>query len=191
MSADEHEARTDAGNQDGLSLAVVPTAALTAADRAEIVALCNRAFAHDRFTTLFDYVTASMHVLATVEGALVGHACWALRWLEPEGLPPLRTAYVDAVATEPAFQGRGIGSAVMQRLAREAAGCKLQALSTDAAAGFYERLGWERWRGPTAGRTPRGLQPTDDLILIRRTATTPPLDLSSRLTADDRGGTPW
>lgn len=96
-----------------------------------------------------------------------------------------------AVATEPACQGRGIGSAVMQQLAQAAAGCQLQALSTDNAAGFYERLGWERWRGPTAGRTPRGLQLTDDLVLIRRTATTPALDLSSRLTADDRGGTPW
>lgn len=188
------EASAEAGHRGALSLAVLPTAALTTAARAAIVALCNRAFAHDPnhdFDTLFDYVTASKHVLASFDETLVAHACWAYRWLEPQGLPPLRTAYVDAVATQPAYHRRGIGSAVMQRLAQEAAECQLQALSTDNAAGFYERLGWERWCGPTAGRTPLGLQPTTDLVLIRRTATTPPLDRTALLIADDRGGSPW
>jgi aminoglycoside 2'-N-acetyltransferase I len=189
------EPSTAAGRRDNLSVVVVPTAALDAATRAAIIALCNRAFAHDPahdFTTLFDFVTGSMHVLAYEGDVLVAHACWADRWIQPEGLPPLRTAYVDAVATQPARQGRGIGAAVMERLAREAAGYQLQALSTDSAAGFYERLGWERWQGPTAGRTPEGLRPTPDVVvLIRRTATTPTLDLTARLIADDRGGQPW
>ena len=184
-----------AGRRDDLSVVVLPTAALTAATREAIVALCTRAFAHDSthdFTTLFDFVIDSMHVLAREHDLLVGHACWAIRWLQPEGLPPLRTAYVDAVATEPACQGRGIGTAVMQRFAQEAAGCQLNALSSEQAVGFYERLGWERWRGPTAVRTPQGLQPTpDDIVLIRRTPTTPALDLTTRLIADDRGGPPW
>ena len=183
-----------AGHRDDLRVVVLPTAALNAATRGAIVALCNRAFAHDSshdFTTLFDFVTDSMHVLAREGEVLVGHACWKTRWLEPEGLPPLRTAYVDAVATEPARQGRGIGSAVMRRLAQEAEDCQLQALSTDEAAGFYEHLGWERWRGQTAGRTAEGLQTTDDIVLIRRTPTTPPLDLTTRLIADERGGSPW
>lgn len=184
------DARADA-NLTALSLVVLPTEALSDATRAAIVALCIRAFAHDRHTALFDYVTHSLHVLASLDGALVGHACWAMRWLEPAGLQPLRTAYVDAVATEPDYQRRGIGSAVMQRLAQEAAACQLQALSTDNAAGFYERLGWERWQGPTAGRSPRGLHPTDDLVLIRRTTTTPALDSTALLIADDRGGSPW
>jgi GNAT superfamily N-acetyltransferase len=160
-----------------------------------IVALCNRAFAHDPahdFTNLFDFVTDSMHLLASEAGELVGHACWAERRLQPEGLPPLRTAYVDAVATEPARQGRGIGSAVMDRFACEAEGYELQALSTDSAVGFYERLGWECWQGPTAARTPEGLRPTpDDIALVRRTATTHALDLTARLIANDRGGSPW
>jgi len=184
-----------AGHRDDLRMTVVPTAALGAATREAIVALCNRAFAHDPtqdFTTLFDFVTDSMHVLAFANDVLVAHACWATRRLQPEGHPPLRTAYVDAVATEPALQGRGIGSAVMRRFAQEAEDCQMQALSTDSAAGFYERLGWERWRGPTAGRTLQGLQPTpDDFVLIRRTPTTPALDPATRLIADDRGGHPW
>jgi aminoglycoside 2'-N-acetyltransferase I len=185
------EMNAESGGQNALDLAIVPTAALTAATRAEIIAMCNRAFGDDRFTSFFDYVTDSMHVLGTMDGALVGHACWTERRLQPEGLSPLRTAYVDAVAMEPGYQGRGIGSAVMRRLARETAACQLQALSTDDAAGFYERLGWERWRGPTAGHTPQGLQATNDLVLIHRTSTTPALDLTTLLIADDRGGQPW
>ena len=183
-----------AGRRDDLSLVVLPTAALTAATRAEIVALGARAFAHNPtvdFTSLFTFVTASLHVLACDGDSLVGHACWTGRWLQPEGLPPLHTAYVDAVATEPAHQGRGIGAAVMHRFAREATGYQLQALSSTQEAGFYERLGWERWRGPLAVRTAQGLQPTpDDTVLIRRTVTTPALDLTTRLIADDRGGQP-
>src|SRR5712692_2628203 len=117
-----------AGRRDDLSVVVLPTAALTSSPRAEIVALCSRAFAQDPshdFTTLFDFVTVSMHVLARENDVLVAHACWAGRWLQPEGLPPLHTAYVDAVATEPARQGRGIGSSVMHRFAQEAAEYKL------------------------------------------------------------------
>jgi aminoglycoside 2'-N-acetyltransferase I len=181
--------------RNSLKIVVLPTAALTAPTREQIIALCNRAFAHDPahdFTTLFEFVSDSMNLLAYADDVLVGHACWADRRLEPEGLPRLRTAYVDAVATEPARQGRGIGAAVMERFAREAAGYQLQALSTDSAAGFYQQLGWERWQGPTAACTLAGLRPTpDDIVLIRRTATTPALDLTSRLIADDRGGQPW
>jgi aminoglycoside 2'-N-acetyltransferase I len=80
----------------------------------------------------------------------------------------------------------------MQHFARAAEDCQLQALSTDSAVGFNERLGWERWRGPLAAHTPRGLTPTpDDIVLIRSTPTTPALDLTSRLIAHDRGEHPW
>ena len=123
---------------------------------------------------------------------LVSHACFASRWLEAEGLPPLRTAYVDAVATEPALQGRGLGAAVMRRFAVEAAGYDLNALASERAVGFYERLGWERWKGPTAVRKPEGLEPTpEDTVLILRTPSTPALDLTARLIADERAEHPW
>src|SRR4051812_2001208 len=95
-----------------LALSVAPTRALSPAMKTTIVSLCSRAFGRD-FGNLFDFVTASMHVLAHQDHVLFGHACWTMRWLEPEGFGPLETAYVDAVATEPEFQGCGIGSAVI------------------------------------------------------------------------------
>jgi aminoglycoside 2'-N-acetyltransferase I len=192
------EMRAIAGAPDHLRIEVISTRALTAAMRAAISALCNRAFAHvdgvHDFATLFAFVTDSRHVLASEGDTLVGHACWEVRRIQPKGLSPLRTAYVDAVATEPARQGRGIGSAVMRRFAAEAADCQLHALATDSAPGFYERLGWERWRGPLAARTPRGLEPTPvdgDIVLIHGTPTTPALDLTARLIAHDRPHHPW
>jgi aminoglycoside 2'-N-acetyltransferase I len=178
-----------------LEITVVPTVALTAQMQQAIIDVCNRAFAdqpgHD-FTNLFDFVTDSMHVIASRDGVIVGHACWATRLLEPVGAPPLRTAYVDAVATEPELQGRGVGTAVMERFAGEAAGYELNALSTDDAVPFYEKLGWERWLGPAAARTPQELTPTpNDIVMILRTPSTPALDLTARIIADYRGGQPW
>lgn len=174
----------------GLAHSLLPTARLDRATRALIVALCNRAFAQD-FASLFDFVTDSIHVLAHREGTLIGHACWATRWIEPEGHAPLRTAYVDAVATEPEWQGRGVGSAVIRRLIAEIRGYDLGALSTPRVS-FYARLGWERWHGSTAMRTGAGLVPTpDDTVMILRTATTPPLDTTTLLIADERAGQAW
>jgi aminoglycoside 2'-N-acetyltransferase I len=178
------------GEISNLALSLVPTRDLPQATKEAIVALCSRAFAQD-FGNLFDFVTDSMHILAQRDGALVSHACWAMRHVEPEGVGPLRTAYVDAVATEPTLHGQGIGSAVITRLNAEIQGYALGGLSTPRVS-FYERLGWERWHGPTAVRAATGLIPTpDDTVMIFRTPLTPPLDKTSLLIADWRNGQPW
>ena len=59
---------------------------------------------------------------------------------------------------------------------------------------FYERLGWETWPGPLAVRTAEGPVPTPEeegYVMIRRTPSTPPLDLGSVLTCDLRPGDVW
>ena len=60
----------------------------------------------------------------------------------------MRTAYVEAVATAPGHQRKGLATAVLQRLVDVVAAdpsWQLAALSPSDAA-FYERLGWELWR---------------------------------------------
>jgi GNAT superfamily N-acetyltransferase len=175
---------------DSLALRVVTTPQLDAAERNAIVDLCTRAFGFD-FSSLFHYVQLVDHVMAYRDGVLVGHAIWSTRWLQPEGLAPLRTTYVDAVATDPTRWGQGIGSAVMRRLAAETADFDLGGLSTERPT-FYERLGWERWLGLLGVRTENGIEPTtNETVLILRTPHTPPLDLRSLLTVEWRGGSPW
>lgn len=171
-------------------LSIVPTNALSGPTRDAIVAMCTRAFERD-FGSLFGFVTDSMHLLVYQQGALIGHACWATRSLQPEGYAPLRSAYVDAVAVDPAFQGHGVGSVVIERLIAAIQTYDLGGLSTQRVS-FYARLGWERWHGPTAMRTADGLVSTpDDTVMILRTPTTPLLDTGTLLVADYRGGQAW
>jgi len=176
--------------KDELSLLAVPADGLAPDRRRAVIALCARAFEED-FADMFALLPHATHVLASRRGALVGHACWVTRRLQPDGLDPLRTAYVEAVATEPAYQRQGVGSAMMRRLAAEIASYELGALSP-ASSAFYERLGWTAWHGPTAIRTAHGLVATpEDDIMILRTPSTPALDLGVRITAEWREGEPW
>ena len=163
---------------------------LSAAERDEILSLCAAAFDED-VGRMFALLPGSTHVRARLDGRLVGHACWVTRWLQPDGLPPLRTAYVEAVAVDPDHQRRGIGGRIMRRLVAEVQDYDLTALSP-AVEPFYARLGWEPWRGPTAIRTDGGSLPTpDEEIMILRTRRTPPLDLNARISAEWREGELW
>jgi aminoglycoside 2'-N-acetyltransferase I len=114
------------------------------------------------------------------------------RWLQPERRPILRTAYVDTVATLPAYQRRGYGTAVMDELTASISAYDIACLKTDQM-GFFERLGWQRWRGPRAGRSGHELIPTprQQNIMILRLARTPPLDLERLLTIETQAGRIW
>jgi len=127
-------------------------------------------------------------VLAYQEQELVSHAVVTTRWLQPEGQPVLRTAYVDAVATLPAYQGQGIGSKVMRHLASVISDFEIACLETDRVS-FYAQLGWEEWRGPLAGRRGTELLPTPDQkgVMVLRLARTPPLDIDSLLVIEYNG----
>jgi aminoglycoside 2'-N-acetyltransferase I len=65
-------------------------------------------------------------------------------------------------------------------------------LSTERIA-FYERLGWEKWRGSLAGRSDDGLIPTPEEqgVMILRLPRTPPLDLSALLSIEVHPARIW
>jgi GNAT superfamily N-acetyltransferase len=180
-----------------VKLSVRATADLSPTERATIVAICERATGND-FSILFELVERSpesWHVLAHAKGTLIGHALWYPRWLQTDDGPLLHTAYVEAVAVEPAWQGQGVGSALLTLLAAEIAAFELGALSTERHA-FYARLGWELWQGPLAVRMPAGLEHTtfddpDDRVMILRTRLTPPLDLTATLSGEPRTPSHW
>jgi aminoglycoside 2'-N-acetyltransferase I len=73
----------------------------------------------------------------------------------------------------------------MRRLAAEIPGYEIGCLQTDIP-GFYERLGWELWRGPLAGRGDDGLIPTPEQrgVMVLPLPSGPPLDLDSLLTIE-------
>ena len=175
---------------ENLRVEVLHADQLTPEQVAEIHALCDRAYQAD-LEPIFRTFTDATHVLGWWGSAIVSHAMWVTRWLQPGSQAPLRTAYVEMVATEPAFQGRGFATAVMRRLANAIQEFPLGGLCP-AEPPLYERLGWVFWQGPLFIRTDDGLISTpDDKIMILSLPQTPALDLTLPLSAEWREGELW
>jgi aminoglycoside 2'-N-acetyltransferase I len=140
-----------------------------------------------------EHAMGGLHFLVEIGGAIVTHACVVEREIHA-GEHPLRTGYVEAVATHPAYEGRGYGSAAIADATRYVDETyELGALGT-GRLGFYERLGWVTWRGPTGVRTGDGVvrTPEDDgYVMVRITPATPTLDLDTPITCDPRAGDVW
>jgi aminoglycoside 2'-N-acetyltransferase I len=160
--------REDPSSPDaaGTGLEVVAGTDLSPGVRASVLSLCARAFQED-VAALFDTMAPVAHVLAWTGPRLSCHAMWVDRRLAVGGDEPRRTAYVEFVATEPALQGRGLGTAVMGRLALELAGIYPAAALCTGSPSFYARMGWRTWRGPLGIRRPSGgLLPTPEEIVM-------------------------
>jgi aminoglycoside 2'-N-acetyltransferase I len=59
---------------------------------------------------------------------------------------------------------------------------------------FYERLGWEIWRGPSFVRLAGGDQPTPDedgYIMVLRTPATATVDVTGPISCEWRRGDVW
>ena len=175
---------------ENLRVEVLHADQLTSQQVAEIHALCNRAYQAD-LGPLFRTFTDPTHVLGWWGSALVSHAMWITRWLQPGNQSPFRTAYVEMVATEPQFQGRGFATAVMRRLASAIHDFEMGGLSP-AEPMLYEKLGWVFWQGPLFIRTPDGLLSTPEgSVMILSLPKTPPLDLTLPMSAEWREGELW
>ncbi len=133
------------------------------------------------------------HAIVTVDGVVVAHAALVERTLVA-GDRRVRAGYVEGVATAPRLQRRGHASLAMDAVNRLIAEeYDMGGLST-GAPGFYERSGWERWRGRTFVDAPNGREPTpddDDGVMVLRTDRTGELDLTSDLVCDWRPGDVW
>jgi GNAT superfamily N-acetyltransferase len=178
---------------DRITVTCARTEDLDPAAREAVIQVCVAAHQEDDFKKLFLYIpSGGRHFIGYRGAELVSHAVVTTRWLQPEGMPELKTAYVDAVATLPAYQGQGCASAVMRRLASGIDDYTIACLETDRP-GFYRRLGWEAWRGPLAGRSEQGLIPTPDQkgVMVLRLPHTPALDLDRGLTIECQGGRIW
>jgi aminoglycoside 2'-N-acetyltransferase I len=173
------------------------TSELTSSETTAIRALMDVAFGADedeRFTDDdWQHALGGVHFVLELDGEIVAHAAVVEREIHA-GRQRLRTGYVEAVATDPARQGVGLGSIVMADVTeyiRE--GFDLGGLGTGRQS-FYRRLGWQIWAGLSSVRTADGDQPTPDddgFIMVLTTATTPPFDLAAPISCDWRPGDVW
>jgi aminoglycoside 2'-N-acetyltransferase I len=182
--------RPGAGGQDGdvTEVRTAHTADLDAATLEAVRALLDDVF-DDMTDQDFEHALGGVHALVWEGAELVGHASVIQRRLLNGGRA-LRTGYVEGVGVRAGQRGRGYGSAMMDALERVVRGAyELGALgATDAGAAFYAARGWHLWQGPTSALTPAGVMRTeeeDGCIHVL------PLDLTSELTCDWRGGDPW
>jgi aminoglycoside 2'-N-acetyltransferase I len=141
----------------------------------------------------WQHALGGVHVIADLDGRIAAHGSVVPREIHA-GRRRLDAGYVEAVATDPDHQRSGLGTAVMREIGaiideRYEAGF----LGT-GEFGFYERLGWVAWRGPLSVRTAEGDRRTPDedgFLMVLRTRTSPPLDLSAPLSCDWRPGDVW
>lgn len=159
----------------------------------ELHAFCASAFGPEFSLDDWQHALGGIHCVAYAGTRTVAHAAVVERTLYV-GERPVRTGYVEAVATDPAVQGRGHGTAVMTAIGalveRE---YEMGALSTGEHH-FYERLGWERWQGPTFVRTGEEVRRSadeDDGIMFLRTAAFPDVDPTAPITCEARPGDDW
>lgn len=163
---------------------------LTQHEIKEIVDLCSRAY-EEPFAPYLESFKNPVHVLGKLGDVLVSHALWITRWLQIEGSLPMRTAYVEAVATEEAQRGKGYASTVMTCLADQIQDYAIAALSP-AETTLYSRLGWEFWQGPLYIRKEgQWLLVPDEAAMILRTENSPELDTHAPISIEWREGEVW
>lgn len=160
---------------------------------AEIRRLLVQAFGGDFSDEDWEHTLGGWHVVVADGGVVVSHAAVVPRVLEVAHRP-LRTGYVEGVATAPSRQGQGLGSVAMAELSecvrRE---FEMGALST-GRHGFYERLEWERWRGPTFvrnGSEAIRTEEEDDGVMVLRFGPSNDINLTAPLSCERRRGDDW
>ncbi|HEY6057449.1 MAG TPA: GNAT family N-acetyltransferase, partial [Candidatus Limnocylindrales bacterium] len=140
----------------------VATGDLSDRDVAAIRSLLWRAFPEGEEAFTEDdwrHAIGGVHFVLELDAAVVAHASVVGRELHL-GDRAIRAGYVEAVATDPDWQGRGLGTRVMRDVGSYIVErFELGALGTGSHH-FYERLGWLTWRGPSFVRTAAGLRGT-------------------------------
>ena len=134
-------------------------------------------------------------MLAVDDDEVVAHAAVVGRTMVAGGRA-LGTGYVEGVATRGDRRRKGLATLVMAEVGRVVTeGYELGALADGTRIpGFYQRLGWETWQGPTFVAGPRGRERTaeeDGSILVLRTPATGELDPAGSLVCDWRAGDVW
>jgi aminoglycoside 2'-N-acetyltransferase I len=173
----------------------VTTAELTGAELEALRRLVFGAFGGRFDEHDWDHTLGGTHVLAVEGDEVVAHGAVVGRTLAAGGRG-WRTGYVEGVATRGDRRGLGLARMVMEQVGRVVErGYELGGLADGSGIpGFYERLGWERWQGPTFVAGPDGPERTaeeDGSVLVLRTPASRELDLTGPITCDWREGDVW
>lgn len=156
--------------------------------------LCDEAFGERFDDNDWQHAVGGRHVVAFSGREVMAHAAVVPRELWIDGVLH-QALYVEAVATDPSLQGQGIGTQVMEAVEELIESDGLLAALSSGSPQFYERLGWERWQGPTYVQRSDDLVRTPDeddtVLVLRPTPTLKALDLTAPIACRDRSGDAW
>jgi aminoglycoside 2'-N-acetyltransferase I len=178
------------------SVRQLATDELSEAEVAAVRAIVRDAFAGDGegFTNEdWAHTLGGRHFLLEEDGTIVAHASVVERELHV-GETPVRSGYVEAVATRPDAQGHGHGTRIIEAVNEHIRDTYALGALSAAVPEFYIRRGWMPWLGPTAVRTAAGdvRTPEDDGdIMVLATPSSPALDWHSVLSCPWRPGDIW
>lgn len=177
----------------GLTVRLLTSGAASGARLRAIRRLLDEAFGGEFSDDDWDHTLGGWHVVVLDGDVLVAHAAVVPRRIEVAGVA-FRAGYVEGVATAPARQGEGLGSRAMTELkAVILERFEFGALSTDRW-GFYGRVGWERWQGPTFVRRAEETVRTedeDDGVMVLRFGPSADVDLTAPIVCEARSGDDW
>jgi aminoglycoside 2'-N-acetyltransferase I len=188
----------DAGmdhGQDEATLQTVRSADLSPGELELLRGFLDEAFEGPFGDDDWSHTVGGLHVFVREGHLVLAHAAVVGRTFWADGRR-MDTGYVEGVATRPERRGEGHATSAMQEAGRQIRQrYQLGALSDGTGIpGFYERLGWEHWRGPTFVASPVGPRRTadeDEGVMVLRTPSTDDLELASALTCDWRSGDVW
>jgi len=173
---------------------LLSTPELSELDRAALRRLLDDAFEGDFTDDDWAHALGGSHALIEDSGAIVAHAAVVERRIQI-GSRVFRAGFVEAVAAAPDRQRRGLGTAVLAAATELILDrFELGALSS-GEWGFYERLGWERWRGPSHVRSADGTiarsPDDDDGVMVLRCPASRDIHPGDPITCDQREGDSW
>ena len=160
---------------------------------AQIRRVVFEAYANDFSAEDWQHTCGGWRVVVFDDGVPVAHAAVVPRALQVAD-ETFEAGYVEGVATTTQRRRAGLGALVMESVTTlEQTAFELGALSTGSHT-FYERFGWERWRGPSFVRNGEALIRTegeDDGLMVLRCGPSADIDLAARIVCEPRSGDDW
>lgn len=174
-----------------LAVEVRTTQELGEAGRAELRAMLELSFPRYDGTS-WDHCLGGVHYLVRYGGRLVCHGALVPRYFR-QGSRTLNGVYGESMATVPDLRHRGLGSIVVAMATAEVRMHYDIGVFAASKYAFYERQGWQKWRGPTFvddGPDTRPAAPDRGAVMFRlpeNSTVSPDADLAT----DMRSGDIW
>jgi aminoglycoside 2'-N-acetyltransferase I len=185
--------RAAAGLTEPVTVRVRHTEQLSEEELDELKAMLKAVFGTERYTDeSWEHCLGGIHYLLRYGDRLVAHGALVPRYLR-QGGRVLRGVYGESMATLNDWRNFGFGSAIVAMATAEIRRNYDIGVFAASRYGFYQRLGWDKWRGPTFVETEHGIEPKgpDRGAVMFRLPDHSTVDPDADLTTISRSGDDW